>query len=114
MCAILGRSTLDVEARGCSPLLATWGGEAIYRGTAFGSSVLREIGTPTVVVCGLDLSNEDVAWVFSLGRPFVEKLRGQEPCAEISYRRDVPAEDVLDVWQPGHPEYDRHQGLPDG
>jgi hypothetical protein len=114
VCAVLGRGTLDEEADGVSSFLETWGGEGIYFAwdqtpTEDG---LKQLGRPAIVVIRLDLTDGERAWCYSLGRPFVEQLIGSEPKAEIFYKGDVPAEDVLAIWQPGDLEYDRHHRLP--
>lgn len=110
VCLILGRSVLDQETHGCAPLLETWGGEGIYWGARELEERLREIGRPSIVVAGIDLER---AWTYCLARPFVGSLSGNEwPGADIFYRAAVLPEDVLEIWQPGVPEYDRHTNLP--
>ena len=34
--------------------------------------------------------------------------------ADVHYFTEVPPENVVEIWQPGHPEYDRHAELPRG
>ena len=34
------------------------------------------------------------------------------PGLEIHLQGDIPAAQVAAIWTPGHPEYDRHRGLP--
>lgn len=114
VCAVLGRGTLDEEADGVSSFLETWGGEGIYfswdRTTT--EDELKRLGRPAIVVVRLDVSDSERVWCYSLGRPFVEFLIGSAPGAELFYKGDVPAEDVLAIWHPGDPEYDRHRDLP--
>lgn len=112
VCAILGRAALSADPGGCVPLLSTWGGEGIYWANRETEPVLGRIGRPTVVVCALDLSDANTAWTYSLGAVFVSTARGEPTSADVFYRADVPAEDVLDLWQPGRSEYDRHRALP--
>jgi hypothetical protein len=114
VCTVLGRGTLDEHARGVSPFLETWGGEGIYFAwdRTDTEEELKRLGRPAIVVVRLDVTDGERAWCYSLGRPFVERLVGVEPGAELFYKDDVPAEDLLAIWQPGDPEYDRHRDLP--
>jgi hypothetical protein len=109
VCAILGRSVLDDHPAGAEPLLSAWGGEAIYWKPYDDEPVLRRIGQPAIVRMQLDPAR---IWAFSLAAPFLAALRGEGADADIQYLRDVPAADVLDIWQPGQPGYDRHRDLP--
>jgi hypothetical protein len=112
VCLILGRSVLD-DGHGCAPLLRTWGGEGIYWGArAELEDRLVQIGRPAIAVVRIEVRDGERAWTYSLGSHFVARLRGDSPGADLFYRDDVPAEDVLDFWQPGDSEYDRHQALP--
>lgn len=114
ICFVLGRSTFDEDADGCHRLLNHWGGEAM-RGGPGDAPLLTEFGTPTIIVAALNLTS---SWRHSTTHPalanvFVGTLLGTALCsADAFYRDPVPAEDVLEVWQPGHVEYDRHARLP--
>jgi hypothetical protein len=114
VCVVLSRNTFDNHASGAAPLLETWGGEGIYFAWDRTSTEddLRRIGRPAIVVCRLDVSDPERAWSYSLGDPFVSQLHGDPPEGELQYKDHVPAEDVLEIWQPGDAEYDRHTDLP--
>ena len=36
---------------------------------------------------------------------------GARSC-DVHVRAPIDGEDILHLWQPGHPDYDRHVGLP--
>jgi len=114
VCTVLGRTPFDDAAYGAAPRLEIWGGEGIYRAWDFTPTEeeLKRIGRPAMVVCRIDVSDAERAWAYCLALPFVARLRGEKPDCEVHYMADVPGEDVLAIWQPGDPEYDRHDDLP--
>jgi hypothetical protein len=94
-----GRYLLDERPQQFLHLLKTWGGEGIYFGVSETSGLYRHLktfGKPSIVVADLDSSD-----------PRVTGRRGQ-----ITVEGDVPPEWIKDIWQPGHPEYDKHRKLP--
>ncbi len=113
VCLILGKGAF-VEAYGCEPLLSAWGGEAIYRYAGDFEYRLGALGVPSIVVTQIDLSAKERALTFpALGKLFVELAR--EPLsyhASVHHRAAVPATAVLDIWQPGCPEYNCYRDLP--
>ena len=114
VCFVIGRSAFDDEPWGLHPLLAHWGGEAM-RGGPDDAPPLESVGNPAVVVAQLDLAGPHTRHLTfpSLGKLFVGRLLGTTNLsASVHYRAPVDGNDILDVWQPGHPRYDRHQGLP--
>ncbi len=113
VCLILGRGAFD-EAFGCEPLLAAWGGEAIYRYAGNLESRLGGLGVPSIVVARVDLSAKARALTFpALGKLFVEVAREPRSYhASVHHRDVVSPEEILDIWQPGHPEYDWYRDLP--
>lgn len=114
ICFVAGRESFDDGYSGWESLLATWGGEAIYFTAQHLEPRLREFGTPTIVPAAIDLSvSWHVAPVWpSLARLFIARVAGDAPIwADVFYPFAVPPVDVLDLWQPGHPEYDRHLPL---
>ena len=114
VCLILGRSAFDESAGGCEPLLSMWGGEAIYWAVADDPNA-PQLGRPSIAVARIDVSAADQElWIFpSLAKLFVGILLGTEgQYADVFLRAPVPAEDIMDIWQPGHAEYDRHPDLP--
>jgi hypothetical protein len=113
VCLVLSRAGLDDD--GVVPLMSRWGGEAIYMVEPDSEAPAAFLGRPTVVVAAIDLSmSHQASPTFpSLGKMFVATVLGLEHrVADVFLRQAVPAEDVLEVWQPGHAEYDRHLKLP--
>lgn len=112
VCLIAGRSAFDDSPHGCDPLLRYWGGEALRGGPADAREL--ELGTPSIVVAQLDCRHSpDLSMYPSLGKLLVGALLGTSLLhADVFYRRPVASEDILAIWQPGNPEYDRHTRLP--
>lgn len=115
VCFVLGRGVFDKHAAGgCDSLLRYWGGEAI-RGGPSKAPELEAVGSPAVVVARLDLSrphNDPYVWP-GLATLFVGTLLGlDDRFAEVHYPQAVKGRDIDAIWQPGHPEYDRHDELP--
>lgn len=98
-------------------LLTVWGGEGINFDVEAGP--LRErlkcIGTPSVVVALVDVSE---GWNVHSASPGIlhafvgTRLRLSEPGAELCYTAPVPADQIEDIWQPGHSKYDAFPVLP--
>jgi hypothetical protein len=123
VCALVGRTALD-DPFGLERLLSIWGGEAIY--WAHGDDpaddplrlggALRGLGRPAVVTLAVDLGalGRDATLFFPpLHRLFVATiLELNEVCGEAHIPTAVQGSEVVDIWQPGHPEYDRHPTLP--
>jgi hypothetical protein len=114
VCFVMGRAAFDDSVGGCDPLLSMWGGEAIYWGLADGPDPPL-LGLPAIVVARTEVNAADrKPLVFpSLAKLFVGALLGTEgQYADVFVRAPVPPEDIIDVWQPGNGEYDRHPRLP--
>jgi hypothetical protein len=115
VCLVLGHAIFDKPSNGAIPLMAAWGGEAVNGGPqdALTDPVLSR---PSIVVAAIDLS---VSWRVSptfpsLDKMFVATLLGLEDCmADVFFRAPVPGSMIVDIWQPGHAEYDRHAPLLD-
>jgi len=112
---ILGSAVFRDEPESVAPLMRAWGGEAVYRNEDDADrDKVTAPGTPTIVVASADLSAETnrryfpdpckvfVRHVLHLGRAW----------ADIFLSRPIPPADILDLWQPGSPEYHRFAGLP--
>lgn len=114
VCFVLGRSELGSSAAGCDDQLLIWGGEGIFRSDVALADRVRGLGRPAMVVAQLDVSSRETAPSFPpLNRLFVGAvLRTQGTYGEVHLARGVPAPDILGVYQPGDPEYDRYAGLP--
>jgi hypothetical protein len=111
------RTVFDEQVGGVWYLLSEWGGEAI-RMTAESRALpdhLVRLGRPSVVVAALEVNvdaDEPRTWP-AIHKVLVDTLLGSErPGCTVVCRRDVPAAAILDIWQPGHPDYDRHEALP--
>jgi hypothetical protein len=114
VCLVLGRQAFNEPGNGCEPLLSGWGGEGL-NGGPFGNPWDLAVGTPTLVVACVDLSvSHRVSPTFpDLHKLFVGTLLGTEQTwADVHLRAPVLSGDILEIWQPGHPEYDRHADLP--
>lgn len=114
VCFMWGRAALE-DTAGCHLLLSTWGGEAIYWADVDDAPRWARIGRPTVVVARINVSlPRDQCLVFpGLGQVLTEAASGRPDVAgEIHYHAAVVAEDIVDLWHPGDPEYDRYPNLP--
>jgi hypothetical protein len=82
------------------------------RGGPDDAPLVEPIGRPAIVVAQLHVSASTITFP-SLQKVFVGRLLGTErAAADVFYKEALPADDVVDVWQPGDPEYDRHLALP--
>jgi hypothetical protein len=112
ICFVAGRNALDRHADGLSPLLGGWGGEAMNGWARPDQNpILSSIGCPAIIAASIDVNSGDhTAMVFpGLAKAFVGVALGlADAGCEIHLFTDVPGSDVVDIWQPGHPEYDRH------
>jgi hypothetical protein len=106
---VLGRSVFDHDAGGVEPFLETWGGEAIRGGPADPPFELAGLGRPAIVVVKVSPASANGWHSFpSLPTTFAATMRDDWASADICWADPIPGKDVLDVWQPGHPDYDRH------
>jgi len=113
ICFVVGRTAFDDDPGGCDPLLRYWGGEAI-RGGPEDVLEFATLGIPSIVVATLNLTrphNDPYAWP-ALSKLFVGKLLGMSEHADVHYRQSVAGSDIVAIWQPGDPDYDRHPQLP--
>ena len=113
----LRRSSMDRRFSGVWPLVRTWGGEGIYMSRT-GSDlrpVLERLGSPSIVVVGIDLSTASLEHRVYPGvlHCFVRRELDWPGGSDVRYRGSIPAAQVLDIWQPGNPEFDRHAELLD-
>ncbi len=113
VCAVVGRTIFDDDPGAVDTLLGLWGGEAIYwahEDTALAAR-LRAMGKPSVVVVNLRPAGTSRAPFFapSPAKLFVGHLL-QLPVTygDVHCYGPVTQEDIVDVWQPGHRDYDRH------
>lgn len=119
VCVVIGKDSLD-DTFGVRPLLSRWGGEAIYwfHGDREGptGATLKTLGRPTIVSLVADFSRpERFSTEFwpALHKLFVARLLElDEVCGEAHIYDSIAADEVVDVWNPGDAEYDRHPTLP--
>lgn len=77
-------------------------------------SLLQQLGTPSIVVAEINLGgdSQEHSVYPSLQHNLVEcVLEIEDLGASVHYRDPIPPEHIVDIWQPGHPEYDRHVQL---
>jgi hypothetical protein len=113
VCAVVGRTIFDEDPGAVGTLLGLWGGEAIYwahEGTALAAR-LRAMGKPSVVVVNLRPAVSSRAPFFAPppAKLFVgHLLRLTGTYGDVHCYGPVMPEDIIDIWQPGHRDYDRH------
>jgi hypothetical protein len=116
VCLVLGRSIFDGHGGGLTPSLGGWGGEAMNGGPGPDEDpILRELGHPSIVAVATDLGvpGDRPYAAPGLAKVFVGRRLGlEDACGEIHVKADIPAEDILAIWHPGDPDYDRHRSLP--
>jgi hypothetical protein len=113
---VMGRRAFDHDPGGYRPQLSTWGGEGVYKADSPDWKNLRSrleaLGQPTVVEVSIGGQQQ---WRThpDLRKLFVgTTLNLKDAFGDVVLNEKVWAECVLSFWQPGHPEYDRHTGLP--
>ncbi|MER5482563.1 hypothetical protein ABT024_05015 [Streptomyces sp. NPDC002812] len=97
--------------------LSTWGGEVRQFGPVWTDDEfqrVRRIGLPSLIIAGIDVSTPAAAGV---GRELVFDFIGirlglSGNGVTVHHAADIPADQILDVCRPGHPEYDRHAHFP--
>jgi hypothetical protein len=102
----------DPGPNGLYHMLEEWGGEAV-RMSAESRDLpphLVSLGTPSIVVAAVNLTAPTRITNY-LHYAFVRTLLGEERGITITCNTDVPAADIIDIWQPGHPEYDAYTEL---
>lgn len=117
VCAVVGRTVFDEEPEAVDLPLRMWGGEAIYwaHERAALAGRLRALGKPSIVVINLILTRHSQHALFapSLSKLFVGRLlQMPETYGDVRYYGRVRPEEIMDIWQPGHHEYDRHHRIP--
>lgn len=113
VCLTLRSAAFD---HGADSLLSNWGGEGLYfsTGAAGLEPLLRQLGQPSIVVVAVDVRP---TWqqqpIFpTIGRTLLGAWRGLRDGADLFHPAPIPGSDVLDIWQPGRPEYDAIPTLP--
>lgn len=117
VCLIVSRRVFDRDVHAVRPLLRTWGGEGIYmsgRGYRL-RPMLEALGQPAIVVALVELSASHKQHLCfpDLRKVFTGSVLGlDDVLGDVFYKGQVGPEHVLDIWQPGHPQYDQHPRLP--
>ncbi len=113
VCAVIGRAIFDDDPGAVEPLLDVWGGEAIYwvhDHTAVADR-LRTLGRPSIVVTNLRPAAQSRPPLFfpPIANLFVGRLlQLPETHGDVHCYGPVSPADIVDIWQPGHPDYDCH------
>ncbi len=117
VCFFMSRHVFDDEVASIWRPMATWGGEVIYFGSDISpelESRLRQLGSPSIIVAAIDVSEQGRVFLASPGilHSFVGKSLGLVPYdCDIFYRAAVPGTQILNIWQPGDKDFDRHPDL---
>lgn len=112
-CFVIGRGGLDSSVAGCNDQVEYWGGEAIYRSSAAMKQLVRGIGRPAIVSAQVDVARKDVRTFPTLFRLFIGARLATHPAyGEMHVRGGANAADIVGIYRPGEPEYDRFAGLP--
>ena len=114
----LGRRGFEDSPFEYADWLGTWGGPTLFEPLGEQGDlrrVLRDLGRPSIVVAALEFQSDRfrAAIVDKFALMFCT-IEGDEPWlgGEICYRANISGEDIIAVWQPGDPEYDRFAELP--
>lgn len=113
--ATVGRSLFRDDPHAVTPLLTHWGGEGIYMQQQDQRAIVADIGTPSIVVLNLHPSEDRHTTCFMPTLSSVLRavaVGTEDPHADVRHRVPIPASGIVDIWQPGHPEYDVYPGLP--
>lgn len=116
VCAGFGYGIFDEAHNGCHGFMKAWGGEAIDGGPIDPKrhNLTNGVGKPAIVVASVPVVDKDRFNIYpGLSNVLIGLRLGIErPSAEIHLTMPIPGKNVLDILQPGHPEYDRHPHLP--
>jgi hypothetical protein len=115
---IVGTNPFVDQARGCSALLSIWGGEAMYMSSRrIGEDRLIKLGRPSIVVAHMlfDPPERVASYSRTLLRAFVGMRLGlHEPATQLKLRTPLEPTEIVAIWHPGDPEYERFDGLGTG
>jgi hypothetical protein len=111
----LSRRIFDESVGSYWPLISEWGGEGIYMSRAGKPlrPLLRTLGQPAIVVAGVDLSAAIHTTPGTLMTFLGHRLRVRGIFGGVRHSGLVPPREVLDVWLPGHPEFNKHHEFAD-
>lgn len=111
---IVGTSAFIDQPGGCNPLLSIWGGEAMYMSSrSIEERRLEQLGRPSIVIAHLLYDPERVApYSRRLLKAFVGKyLDLEQPGTQLKLRVALRPDEIVDIWHPGDPNYDRFKRL---
>lgn len=113
---VAGRADFEHDPEAFEELLLHWGGEGIYfaAGNERVKSKLQKLGKPSIVVVALPViaPERPHSWWGPLANLLLAVHRGEPAHVDVCCWSPVSADAVLDVWQPGHQDYDVHARLP--
>ncbi len=115
ICLVIGQAIFDLDASGLSPFLGGWGGEAMNGWPGPDEDpLLSQLGLPAIVAIGLRLDADPPVYSApGVAKVFVGARLGlEDACGEIHTFLDIPACQIVDILQPGNPDYDQHCHLP--
>ena len=112
-CLFISSQLLDNDVDAVERLITIWGGEGLYMSRS-GSFLTPTLGIPSIVVADIDLSVDPsihCVWPGVL-RCFVAQVLGlSDIAADVMYKIPIAPTRIRDIWQPGQPEFDRHEEL---
>lgn len=113
ICFMSSRQTLTDDPEAANPLLKHWGGEVIYYSANLTSyQPLRKMGTPSIIVAQLPIRNFPTRMIMHISERLAASHLGIGGSDfSLFYEHPVTPAQIVDVWQPGMPEYDAYPGL---
>jgi hypothetical protein len=117
ICLVAGTGGLNDDVGAVYWLLTLWGGEALSMSNRSSGmkEILRNYGRPAIVVAAISVdSPHKMNPAYSLlSSTFLRTYLGHEALSDYFVRsEDIPGTRILDVWQPGRPEYEKFTNFP--
>jgi hypothetical protein len=113
ICAVTTRENLEAYS-GLFHFFEEWGGELVGMDQPKPVVIrLRQLGAPSVVVVDLTLDSPPArGWHPAFERLLIGRFLGMSEVRGGTNQLVTGTWPVTEIWQPGHPEYDRHERLP--
>jgi len=117
ICLVIGTGGLNDDVGAVYWLLTLWGGEALSMSNrSYGmKEILSNYGRPAIVVAAIDVSapHRTNPAYSSISSTFLRIYLEQGALSDFFVRtEDLSGTSILDVWQPGHLEYDKFTNFP--